>query len=166
MGAGLQRLVLVGGAFPFVVLALWELGHGRGDAAIAFSIVAALGPIAVALLALLRGIEARLPRRRFADRICLQGAEGHAAQTPALQALHALTGDELAVSSEQLVAPALTPRSWKSFGEQVTMSVSSDDEGSTVEVTSECISPQLVDYGKNRANVEAVIELLPRDDRR
>ena len=73
---------------------------------------------------------------------------------------------ELAPESEvefdptRLVVWIEVPRSWKTFGERVTSTVHPADRGSNVEVTSECLFPQLFDSGKNRTNVDSVIRRL------
>jgi PAP2 superfamily len=53
-----------------------------------------------------------------------------------------------------------TERSWKTFGERVTAAIHPAGDHSVVEVTSALLLPQLIDYGKNRSNVNTVIEIL------
>ncbi|MDP9301746.1 MAG: hypothetical protein M3P43_12775 [Actinomycetota bacterium] len=54
------------------------------------------------------------------------------------------------------------PRSWRSFGEHVVTTVDASDGGSVFEVSSRGVHWQLIDYGKNRRNVEAVVDRLTR----
>jgi hypothetical protein len=49
-----------------------------------------------------------------------------------------------------------TPWSWRSTGERVTL----ECEGRVIHVTSQSRNPALVDYGKNQANVDAVVTAL------
>lgn len=54
----------------------------------------------------------------------------------------------------------MTPQTWRTFGERVTVVVHPHEDHSIVEVRSGLLMPQLIDYGKNRANVHAVIDFL------
>lgn len=49
---------------------------------------------------------------------------------------------------------AFTPFSWKSWGEEVTVKIESD----TLTIKSECTGSQVVDWGRNRKNVERLIQ--------
>jgi len=52
------------------------------------------------------------------------------------------------------------PQTWASFGERVSAEVKPLEGQSVVEVVSNSIRPTFMDHGKNRRNVDAVIELI------
>jgi len=53
------------------------------------------------------------------------------------------------------------PTGWRSWGENVTATVGFGPAGSLVTLVSECAMPtQLLDWGKNRANVERIVAQL------
>ncbi len=54
-----------------------------------------------------------------------------------------------------------TAMGWRSWGERVTATTGYGPRGALVVLVSECLLPmQIVDWGKNRANVVAVLERL------
>lgn len=127
-------------------------GHNLG-AGIAF-LLAAASPVSIILA--LWG--ARSSARRTArDRIVLDADPEMAAEWT-MEAFNWLAGDmEQEIYREELTAYVETPRTWKSMGERVSATVRGEGTGSIVEVMSTSKWPQLVDYGKNRANVRSVI---------
>lgn len=53
------------------------------------------------------------------------------------------------------------PVGWRSWGENVSATVGFGPQGAVVTLRSECAMPtQLVDWGKNRKNVERIVEAL------
>lgn len=164
MGSGRPAIIriaqLVGipvGTFIFLVLGIWLLSTGeKGSAWLAFGMATA-GPISIGLYHLV----ARVARRRVTqESISLPIAPETALQwaTEALQTLE--EQESVAVDVEEYSASIDVTRSWKSFGERVAATVHRDGEESLVEVSSKNIHGQLVDYGKNRQNVERVIREL------
>lgn len=77
----------------------------------------------------------------------------------ATDALRALAFDEaVTIDPSEMTASADVPRTWKSFGEHVMLSVRLGDNGTSVLVRSVCLRRQLVDYGKNHENVRYVLD--------
>jgi hypothetical protein len=145
------------GTLVFLVLGILLLSTGRkGSAWLAFGMAAA-GPISIGLYHLV----ARVARRRVTQgTISLPIAPETALQwvTEALRTLE--DQGSVAVDVEEYSASIDVTRSWKSFGERVVATVYRDGEESLVEVSSKNTPSQLVDYGKNRQNVERVIREL------
>ena len=52
------------------------------------------------------------------------------------------------------------PRGWRTWGERVTVMVRPRNGGVRVDVKSECLRSQWLDWGKNRSNVQMVLQVL------
>ena len=61
------------------------------------------------------------------------------------------------IGSDYGVIHAATDMSWRTWGERITVSFTPVPEGTKVAIRSQCAFPlQLVDMGKNKANVETI----------
>jgi hypothetical protein len=79
----------------------------------------------------------------------------------AREALSSLAPDrEPTTNFETLTASIVTPRSTWSFGEEVTVAIYPHGRTSSVDVSSRCVATQIVDHGRNRRNVQLVLNKL------
>jgi hypothetical protein len=144
-----------------VATGIWWFTHGHKSQAAVMFALAAVSVISIPVYHLLQIIVSRLNRRRVNVETMSLRVDGPTALRWTAEALQMLTPDaEPEVDAEQLIASIEIPRSWRTWGERVIAVIHAHDGDSTVDVTSHCVVHQLVDYGKNRANVEAVIQTL------
>jgi len=133
------------------------LTRGNAEAAIVPVAIVVIAGIAVLFAGQLRK---RVGHPRFTKTIDLDVSVETALEW-AKMALQTLAPDEEVIGDRRTFNVSVEPaRSWRSWGERVTVTVSPSNGGSHLVVDSECLSPQLIDSGKNRANVEAVLRWL------
>lgn len=73
-----------------------------------------------------------------------------------VQALNQLPG-VVEVWEDQGALIAAVDKTWKSWGENITVRVFPEAEGSSVQIRSECLYPkQIVAWGKNKTNVKTL----------
>lgn len=160
-----QAIVIPVGFVFFTALGTWWLirGNGRG-AAVAFA-VAALGPASIIVYYVLYYFGVRAARRRSVRHVLSLQTDGVTALQSATEVLRWLAGEvEPEVSLDQARVFVLMPPTSTTFGERVHIVVDSRERESRLEITSYSVGPQLLDHGKNRANVEAIVRKLTSPD--
>jgi len=150
--------VLIPACVVLVATGVWWLVHGEERGAAIFSFV--IAALALGSLPVYRAVYRRLPRRVVRGTVSLR-ADGATALGRAREALRVLAPEsQVEADPARSTASIEVPGGWRTFGERVSAVVHPNEGGSTVEVTSECVFRQLVDHGKNRANVDAVMRTL------
>lgn len=152
-----RRILIPTSSVFLIATGAWFLTQGQKRAAATSFILAAS---ALASIPLSRVLDRYVGRREIRDSISVR-ADPATALRWTREALQELAPEsEVEVDPTRLVVWIEVPRSWKTWGERVTSVVHLAEAGSKVEITSECLFPQLLDSGKNRSNVEAVINRL------
>jgi len=153
-----SRTVVIPAAL-IVLVALATLAFTRGRAALAVRLLALAGVVALGFAVILV-LRARAGTCR-ARSVVSSRTDPVEALRLANRALLTLSGKSPPVVDEKrLIVVLEVPRTSKSFGEQVIASVRRSEEGSTIEVTSDLLVPALTDHGKNRSNVDVVVDAL------
>jgi hypothetical protein len=157
----LQYLLLgvVGASAALLLVAIGsEIVHVRGAHDVS---VAAAGYCAIAIIILAVNRYGR-PKQATSD--ILVGAPVEMALEWSRIALESIAPDQAAeVDGTTGTVATRAPLTWRSLGETVTAAVSPNDASSSiVHVMSRSQAVSLVDYGKNRRNVDAVITMLRR----
>jgi hypothetical protein len=154
----LRGAILAASVLLLVAAGAWFLSRDRVGSAVLSWTLAALG-IASVFFSRARRTGA-VGQRQFEDAVIVEESP-QAAFRRATDALRELaSGQEVAIDPAEMTASADLPRTWKSFGEHVTLSVRRGDGGTQVHVRSACLRWQLIDYGKNRENVRSVLGSL------
>lgn len=158
-----QMVVMPLSILFFSALGAWWFFQGRTGASIVALILGASGPVSFALYYALYVGGTRAARKREVRKSISLSAAGSPALEVVTEVLQAFAPDSVPeIDSEHLVVSTVLPRSSKSYGERITVRIQSVESGqaATAEVASYCVRPQILDHGKNRANVEAVIDAL------
>lgn len=156
-----QAIVIPLGFVGFTALGIWWLVQGQTRAAAIAFAIALSGPVSVALyLGLYHGF-VRLARRRSTTDSIEVKVDGPIALRWTEKALREVVPDlEPQIELERRILTTLVPASRRSGGERIVAVVQPANGGSRIEITSFCVGPQLVDYGKNRENVDRVVAAL------
>jgi hypothetical protein len=127
----------------------------------------AVAAIAVASIAILGLLVTPLLIRMAARRDLTTASATFRLPVPAAEALRRgelaverVGGQSIEIDEVMHSLTAEVGASMRSFGERVSIQVYPDGEGSRVEVLSRLQSPSLVDYGKNKTNVDAIVSAM------
>ncbi len=151
------RILIPTSSVFFIASGAWFLTQGEMRAAATSFILAAIPLFSIPLS---RVLDRHVGRRETRDSILVR-ADPATALRWTKEALQELAPEsEVEVDPTRSMVSIEVPRSWKTWGERVTSTIHPADRRSNVEVTSECLFPQLFDSGKNRANVDSVIRRL------
>jgi hypothetical protein len=155
------RIVFFGlGVVAFTGIGILARSQDRQSLTTAAFAVAAAAAAGLVLVPVIRRLAAR-DGREATSRISLDVSPAIAleAASRALRALAPLE-ESIDVDRHKGTLVAELPRSWRSWGERLTLTIDTENGGSSVIVTSRSIALQLLDYGKNRANVSALVTLI------
>jgi hypothetical protein len=147
------------GVVAFTGIGILARSQDRQSLTTAAFAVAAAAAAGLVLVPVIRRLAAR-DGREATSRISLDVSPAIALEA-ASRALRALAPEEsIDVDRHKGTLVAELPRSWRSWGERLTLTIDTENGGSSVIVTSRPIALQLLDYGKNRANVSALVTLI------
>lgn len=164
-----QKVVIPLSSVLLSLIGAWWFVRGNRDAAMGAFGLAVCGLVSIPLYyALYLGGVSVARRRAVRESIDLT-VHRSTAFGWVTEALRSIVPDaDLEIDAEHYGVAVDLPARWNGR-ERVTAVVHSDQSGgpaSMVEITSHCVGPQIIDYGRNRANVEKVINTLKLYERK
>lgn len=159
-GSAIRRVIVALASGYLVLGGFWFLARGFPSSAVVAFGLGAFGIISLLLPLMLRG---RMRRPEFHDSIQLSVDPATAFRWAGETLGRVVDNSEVQSDPERLTVWIDVPSSWRSWGERVTVVVVATPTGTQASVVSQCARPQLMDSGRNQANVQAVLDAL--DDR-
>lgn len=156
-----QAVVIPIAVAVFGGLGAWLMARGERGAALTLLVVAALGPLSIGLY---YGLS-RLARSRAALDAVVLKEPPETVLRRVTDALQTLAPDVAPVVNRETLSVSTTlPVNWKTGGESIVATVMPADGGSMVNLSSSSLRDQLIDFGKNRENVDRILRYLRERD--